>query len=65
MENIKKILKAFDSRYENVIRLKNYDGDREKTELVMLSKEPELEEQIREYFTHKLEALQREFAEIN
>ena len=60
----KKILKAFDAPYINIIRLNNFDGERDMSQIVTLASEPELEAYIREYFKQKLEELEKEFAEI-
>lgn len=65
IKDCKKILKAMNSPYVNIIRLNNYDGDRDVSQTVSISSEPELEIYIREYFVHKLEVLEQEFAKLN
>ena len=64
IKNCKKILKAMNSHFENIIKLNDYDGDRNISQIVTLSSEPELEIYIREYFIHKLEVLEQEFANL-
>lgn len=61
----KKLLKAMNSPFENIIRFNDYDGDRDVSQIVTLSSESELEIYIREYFIHKLEVLEQEFAKLN
>lgn len=61
----KKFLKAFDSPYVNVIRANDYDGDREKSQIILLCSEPELESTIIKYFADKVEQLEKEFEELN
>lgn len=65
IKGCKKILKAMNSPYVNIIRFNDYDGDREVSQIVTLNSEPELERYIREYFIHKLEVLEQEFAKLN
>lgn len=64
IKDCKKILKAFNSPYINIIRLNDYDGVRDTSQIVMLSSEPELEMHIREYFIHKLDALEQQLEKL-
>lgn len=61
----KRVLKSLNSPYTNIIRLNDYDGGRDTTQIINLSSEPELEIYIREYFIHKLEVLESELANLN
>lgn len=65
IKDCKKILKAFNSPYVNILRLNDFEGEREISQIVTLSNEPELEMKIREYFFHKLDVLEQKFAELN
>lgn len=65
IKDCKKILKAMNSPFVNIIRFNEYDGDRDISQILTLSSEPELEIHIREYFIHKLEVLEQEFAKLN
>jgi len=65
IKRIKRILKAFNSPSENVIRCNAYNGEKDVTEFMYLSNEPELEMKIREYLMHKLDVLEQKFAELN
>lgn len=60
----RKVLKAFDSAFANVIKLNDYDCERETTQLVILSHEPDLEKMIREYFVNKLATLEQLFEKM-
>ena len=61
IEKCKKVLKAYNSPSENVIRCNSFDGERDTRETIFLSNEPELEMKIREYLMHKLDALEQKF----
>lgn len=65
IKDCKKLLKAMNSPLGNIIRFNEYDGDRDISQIVTLSSEPELEIHIREYFVNKLEVLEQEFAKLN
>ena len=65
IKNCKKILKAFNSPFVNIIRLNDFEGERDISQIITLSSEPELEMHVREYFIHKLEVLEQEFARLN
>ena len=65
--NIKKykaFLKAFDSPFVNIIRANDFEGDREKSQIITLSSEPELESMVIKYFADKIESLEREFENV-
>lgn len=65
IKTCKKILKAFNAPFTNIIRLNDFEGERDVSQIIMLSNEPELAMNIREYFIHKLELLEQEFAKLN
>lgn len=65
IKNCKKILKAFNSPFVNIIRLNDFEGEKDTSQIITLSREPELEMCVREYFTHKLEVLEQEFKKLN
>ena len=46
IKRIKRILKAFNNPSENVIRCNAYNGEKDVTEFMYLSNEPELEMKI-------------------
>ena len=65
IKNCKKILKAMNSPFVNIIRLNDFEGEKDTSQIITLSSEPELEMYVREYFIHKLEVLEQEFAKVN
>lgn len=65
IKNCKKIIEAMNSPFMNIIRLNDFEGKRDTSQIITLSSEPELEMYVREYFIHKLEVLEKEFAELN
>lgn len=65
IKNCKKILKAMNSPFVNIIRLNDFEGDKDISQIITLSSEPELEMNVREYFMHKLDVLEQQFAKIN
>lgn len=65
IKNCKKILKAMNSPFVNIIRLNDFEGERDVSQIITLSSEPELETYVREYFIHKLEVLEQEFVKVN
>lgn len=65
IKNCKNILKAMNSPFVNIIRLNDFEGERDTSQIITLSSEPELEMYVREYFIHKLEILEQEFAKVN
>ena len=65
--NIKKyksFLKALGSPFVNIIRANDFEGDREKSQIITLASEPELEKMITVYFADKIEDLEQEFENI-
>lgn len=65
IKRYKVFLKAFDSPYVNIIRANDFEGDRDKSQIITLSSEPELESMVIKYFTDKIESLEQEFETIN
>lgn len=65
IKDCKKLLKAMNSPFVNIIRFNDFEVDIDTSQIVTLSSEPELEIHIREYFVHKLEVLEQEFAKLN
>lgn len=64
IKDYKKILKAFNAPYTNIIRLNDFSGSRDTGQIVLLSNEPELGKYVKEYFENKLAVLEKEFAEM-
>ena len=65
IKKYKSFLKAFDSPYVNIIKANNYEGNKDKSQIIMLSSEPELESMVIRYFADKIESLEREFEATN
>ena len=49
----------------NIIKANNYEGNKDKSQIIMLSSEPELESMVIRYFADKIESLEREFEATN
>ena len=64
IKKYKAFLKAFDSPFVNIIRANDFEGDTEKSQIITLSSEPELESMVIKYFADKIESLEREFEGI-
>lgn len=64
IKRYKKFLKAFDSPYINQVLVYDWECKRRVEERLLLENEPELEKLIRDYFVRKIEALEKEFAEL-
>ena len=64
IKGYKKFLDAFNSPYGNIIKANDFEGDREKSQIIMLSSEPELESIIIKYFADKVAKLETEFEEL-
>ena len=64
IEKYKKVLKACNSPSENVVRCNSFDGERDTSEIIFLSNEPELEMKIKEYLMHKLDVLEQQFKSL-
>ena len=65
IKGYKKFLVAFDSTFSNIIKANDYEGDKDKSQVITLSSEPELESMIIKYFADKVAELETEFEQLN
>ena len=65
IKSYKKFLKAFNGPFINIIRANEFEGERDTSQIVIISSEPELESMIKKYFVDKIGNLETELEQIN